>query len=310
MNLSSQPPPNLDNFDWKFYCNHYADLKIAGINTEKKAIDHYLRCGQKENRIIHPDMIKNDIKHAKTEKVETNVSIEKETPSVKTKNSFFDINKIFFETLLKSLQLQKNIKILDLGCGHGRLAIPLTKIIDNSMNYYGLDANRKNVEWCKTNITNVYPNFNFQQLSLKQDNYEQNKLKVSLPYENETFDFVYTTLLFTHLPPEEVKIYLLEINRVLKKNGKCFLAYFLWNPVIELMYKEGKTDLKTLSNKVDYLSITNILKEEVTAYPEANVINWHELCKLPICEVLYGTWSGNTIDNPYQDIIIAEKCGQ
>ena len=38
-------------FDWKFYIENYPDLKINGINSEQKAIKHYILHGQNEKRI-------------------------------------------------------------------------------------------------------------------------------------------------------------------------------------------------------------------------------------------------------------------
>jgi len=38
-------------FDWERYISHYSDLKIAGIDNEQKALDHYNNYGEKENRI-------------------------------------------------------------------------------------------------------------------------------------------------------------------------------------------------------------------------------------------------------------------
>ena len=42
------------DFDWAFYCNHYLDLKQAGINNRFRAVVHYLKYGQKEGRICSP----------------------------------------------------------------------------------------------------------------------------------------------------------------------------------------------------------------------------------------------------------------
>ena len=49
------------NFDWKYYIEIYSDLQNAKINTEKKAIHHYLKFGIKENRKTHKINIKNTI---------------------------------------------------------------------------------------------------------------------------------------------------------------------------------------------------------------------------------------------------------
>jgi len=38
------------NFDWKFYVNIYDDLRKAGLNNEKKAIEHFTNYGCREKR--------------------------------------------------------------------------------------------------------------------------------------------------------------------------------------------------------------------------------------------------------------------
>ena len=43
----------MNNFDWCFYTNYYPDLRNAGINTESKARNHYIKYGIKENRRTH-----------------------------------------------------------------------------------------------------------------------------------------------------------------------------------------------------------------------------------------------------------------
>jgi len=39
-------------FDWEFYINKYRDLKKAGIDTEEKALEHWIKYGKKEERIF------------------------------------------------------------------------------------------------------------------------------------------------------------------------------------------------------------------------------------------------------------------
>ena len=49
------------NFDWKYYVNIYPDLQRAKINTEEKAINHYLKHGIKENRKTYKINTQNNI---------------------------------------------------------------------------------------------------------------------------------------------------------------------------------------------------------------------------------------------------------
>jgi hypothetical protein len=43
--------------DWNFYISYYKDLKLSGINTKKKAINHYINFGKKENRLINQNQL-------------------------------------------------------------------------------------------------------------------------------------------------------------------------------------------------------------------------------------------------------------
>lgn len=47
------------DFDWKFYISYHKDLSLAGVETEKDAINHYFNHGRSENRIYKK--IKNTI---------------------------------------------------------------------------------------------------------------------------------------------------------------------------------------------------------------------------------------------------------
>ncbi len=48
------------DFDWKFYINHYGDLKRSNINTEDMARKHWESYGKKEGRIcVNPNKINN-----------------------------------------------------------------------------------------------------------------------------------------------------------------------------------------------------------------------------------------------------------
>jgi hypothetical protein len=52
----------MNNFDWKFYIGYYGDLRKAGINTEQKALEHWVKFGKNENRLGYVGMKKTAIK--------------------------------------------------------------------------------------------------------------------------------------------------------------------------------------------------------------------------------------------------------
>lgn len=135
------------------------------------------------------------------------------------------------QALKDHIDLKESDVVLDIGCGIGRTALPLTKILTTG-SYEGFDVVKKGVDWCKRNISSKYPNFQFTFVSLHNDLYNNFKNKgeeFRFPYADDTFDKAFLFSVFTHLRMEEIQHYLTEIKRVLKPDGKCLATFFLYD---------------------------------------------------------------------------------
>ena len=101
-------------------------------------------------------------------------------------------------------------KVLDLGCGNGRL---LKILQDKKIEYIGVDSSRKLIEIAKEK----HPNFQF----LVAD-------ALSLPFLENSFDKVFSISVFHHIPSEELRLqFLKETKRILKPKGILILT--VWN---------------------------------------------------------------------------------
>lgn len=58
--------------------------------------------------------------------------------------------------------IQTDDTVLDIGCGIGRAAVPLTKLLTKGGRYYGFDTEKEGIEWCQKQITPQFPNFQFE----------------------------------------------------------------------------------------------------------------------------------------------------
>jgi N-acetylglucosaminyldiphosphoundecaprenol N-acetyl-beta-D-mannosaminyltransferase len=106
--------------------------------------------------------------------------------------------------------LSPEAKVLDLGCGNGRL-VPLFK--QKKINYNGLDISPKLIEIAQKNN----PEAEFIQGAMQQ-----------LPFKSESFDQVWSIASFHHLINlKDRQDTLREIHRVLKEDG--LLQITLWN---------------------------------------------------------------------------------
>lgn len=124
-------------------------------------------------------------------------------------------------------------RMLDLGCGVGRMAVPLTQYLTAEGSYDGVDVAAPGIAWCARAITPVYPNFRFQRLDVAHPLYnaqgEAEAATVRLPFADASFDFIALVSVLTHLDPDAVANYAREIARLLAPGGRCFATAFLLN---------------------------------------------------------------------------------
>lgn len=127
--------------------------------------------------------------------------------------------------------LKPSDRVLDVGCGIGRIAIPLTQYLNRQGAYEGFDIVEDGIKWCSKKITPKFPNFHFRHIALKNDLYNlqtsQSASEFIFPYPDKSFDFVILTSVFTHMQIEEVKHYLHEISRTMDHGATCFATFFI-----------------------------------------------------------------------------------
>lgn len=100
--------------------------------------------------------------------------------------------------------------ILDFGCGCGRI-IRAFKLHLPSHKLFGTDIDPEAIEWLKANYSSIAE-------------FALNPHMPPMPYESNTFDFVYAISIFTHLPEEIQFAWLEDLRRVTKPGGYLILT--------------------------------------------------------------------------------------
>jgi ubiquinone/menaquinone biosynthesis C-methylase UbiE len=219
----------------------------------------------------------------------------------------------FFQYFRELADLQPDARVLDVGCGCGRMAMPMLNYLSPRAGYWGFDITADNINWSRKNIQKKHPNFHFELADVYNKVYHpEGRFKASdyrFPYENEFFDFVCLTSVFSHMLPPDMKQYLAEIARVLKPGGRCLATYFILNDVSTGLMEKGMAKRVTFPYASQDCRLWKAdFPEAAVGFEEEYLRDWHSRCMMNILEpIRYGNWSGRTPALSYQDMIISEK---
>lgn len=218
----------------------------------------------------------------------------------------------FFGYLTGIAGLKPNERVLDVGCGTGRMARPLTRYLTDG-SYDGIDIVADSIMWCQKTYTPQFPNFQFHFTDIYNKLYNPNGTCLAseyrFPFANSTFDLVFLTSVFTHMLPKDLENYLREIIRVIKPGGRCLITYFLLNSVA-LKNIEGDVSTIDFQGELPGCRVKDIeVPEAAVAYDENRIRELYGKYGLRIWEpIRYGNWCSRSDGFSYQDLVVAEKC--
>lgn len=218
----------------------------------------------------------------------------------------------FFRYFLEFGELKPDHRVLDVGCGIGRMAVPLTRYLSERGEYEGFDVVGKGIDWCRKNISRRFPNFSFRRADVFNRQYHRKGTRKAceyrFPYRDGNFDFVFLTSVFTHMLPADMENYLSEISRVLKSGGKCLITFFLMNPESSELIREGRSHLDFVHPGRGFMTVDPETPEHAVAFEESRIRGLFEKNRLDLLDpVRYGSWCGRTEFLSFQDIVLAAR---
>lgn len=226
--------------------------------------------------------------------------------------NFKQVGEEFLQLFKNLCNIEPSDRILDVGCGIGRMAIPLTKYLGESGSYEGFDIVDSGIEWCKKNISTKYPNFKFQLADIYNKSYNPSGIYKSseykFPFHNDDFDFVFATSVFTHMLSQDVENYVSEISRVIRNDAKFLITFFILNSESLTLLNQGKGDLSfNFDIDPNSMTISKENPEDAIAYNEAYIFYIFSKYNLNIERIHYGSWCNRKNFLSYQDIIVGKK---
>jgi SAM-dependent methyltransferase len=208
--------------------------------------------------------------------------------------------------------LRPDEAVLDVGCGVGRLALPLTGYLGRGGSYRGFDVVAAAVAWCRRHITPAFPQFRFRHADVYNAAYNPaGRLHAGdfvFPYADRSFDFVFLTSVFTHMRPAEVAHYLGQVARVLRPGGRCLATFFVLDAASrDLMTTPGSLfDFR--HDAGGCFTTTPERPEAAVAYAEEDLRALVTGAGLSLREpIWYGGWCGRAGAPEGQDLVLAWK---
>lgn len=204
--------------------------------------------------------------------------------------------------------LQPGERILDVGCGIGRLAVPLKDYLVEG-EYAGFDISRRAIRWCRANIEEQRPNFHFTFADVRNRHYNRrgrvDALEFVFPYATASVDLAFASSVFTHLLPDAADRYLAEVARVLKPGGRFVGSFFLLTRQVRLRAAELSPSFRSSNT---FFTVQDPQDPEAAiAFDEVAVREALERHGMPLEELRRGSWAHGGECLSFQDFVLARK---
>ncbi|MEE2525895.1 class I SAM-dependent methyltransferase [Hyphobacterium sp. HN65] len=208
--------------------------------------------------------------------------------------------------------VQTNARVLDIGCGPGRMAEGLLDWLDADGRYMGFDPSAKAIKAAETRLGSD-SRASFVHADIFNTEYNPRgqapDAEFVFPVEDDSIDFAFATSVFTHMRIDGVRRYIDEAARCLAPGGAFLFTIFLLDTQSRLACEDGKAAYK-FQHPIDEVSATidRRTPERAIAHQRKVIRDALQSAGLEISDKIHaGTWRGLANAMAFQDLIVAKK---
>ncbi|MBV8847969.1 MAG: class I SAM-dependent methyltransferase [Methylobacteriaceae bacterium] len=204
--------PAILDFDEALYLEENPDVRRSIANGEfNSALHFYFLHGREENRSGGPEA--DNPPEIKFKGPIPPRALRKRVHGHTQLSSFeavgAAVSKNILDAVRPHISLDASSRVLDFGCGCGRVLVYLEDAVGCQMT--GSDIDGEAIAWCRDNLGGFA-------------NFVQNGALPPLPLADARFDLVYSVSVFTHLPERMQFQWLRELQRVTRPGGFLLLT--------------------------------------------------------------------------------------
>ncbi|MFZ0664568.1 MAG: class I SAM-dependent methyltransferase [Acidimicrobiales bacterium] len=191
--------------------------------------------------------------------------------------NFDEVGREFLGYFTEMGGLNPDQRILDIGCGPGRMAIPLTGFMNSSGRYDGIDDWPEAISWCSDNVSAKFGNFHFHTI----------ETNAPAPFADSAFDMTILCAI-SRITKDQFLKYMSEAGRVLRTGGTYVGTCFV-------LGDSAPADSPELP------------AEHPISFYEDDLRSVFSAADMSLDAIHRGRWNGYLAGLSYQDLLIAHK---
>jgi len=225
---------------------------------------------------------------------------------------FRESGKDTVRSIISLCGLNSNARVLEIGCGCGRVAAALADHLSDKGRYDGFDVAAPLINWCREELEPRLPQFHFH---LADDVFasghnptgHKDAATFAFPYANDTFELAILCSVLTHMLPDAIENYLRQTARVLIPGGSAFISMLLFDRAAEVAVRSGTTIFDFCHYIGPCLTFDPQDPEEGIACEVTWFFQAMERSGLGLADIRRGNWRNVRSYAITQDYVVAKK---